>query len=227
MNVFLVADNNQNDLISNTLLSKFNAKTSILAPLDQLNFNDYDVIINIKPTATEFLSDYLELEGKIVIVGVVNKTLAQAVANTSKKVKCKLFAINSIPYFLKTNALELSSLSENNNLELSSFLNSLSIPHKIVQDSVGMVSARVISMIINEAFFTLSESTASISDINKGMKLGTNYPYGPFEWLDLIGINNVYGILNGLFQFYGSEKYKIAPNLKKLYFNSLIETKSL
>jgi 3-hydroxybutyryl-CoA dehydrogenase len=46
-----------------------------------------------------------------------------------------------------------------------------------VEDRVGMVTPRVIFMIINEACCTLQEGTASMKDIDTSMKLGTNYPF--------------------------------------------------
>ncbi len=47
-------------------------------------------------------------------------------------------------------------------------------------------------MIINEAFYTVMEGTATREDIDTGMKLGTNYPMGPFEWAVSWGITNIY-----------------------------------
>ena len=56
-----------------------------------------------------------------------------------------------------------------------------------VKDLPGFVSARIVAMIINEAWFTREAGTASEKDIDLAMKLGTGYPYGPFEWTALIG----------------------------------------
>jgi len=49
------------------------------------------------------------------------------------------------------------------------------------------------------------------------MKLGTNYPYGPFEWADLIGIKEVYETLHALYEDTKDERYKICPLLKRYY----------
>ena len=51
-------------------------------------------------------------------------------------------------------------------------------------------------MIINEAYYTVQEGTASREDIDLGMKLGTNYPMGPFEWSQAWGLNNIYELLH-------------------------------
>jgi 3-hydroxybutyryl-CoA dehydrogenase len=64
-----------------------------------------------------------------------------------------------------------------------------------VEDIPGFVSARVVSMIINEAYFALEENVSTRKEIDIAMKLGTNYPYGPFEWCEMIGKKNVHDLL--------------------------------
>jgi 3-hydroxybutyryl-CoA dehydrogenase len=64
-----------------------------------------------------------------------------------------------------------------------------------VPDHPGFISARVVSMIINEAYLALGEGVSTRQEIDTAMKLGTNYPYGPFEWSALIGTRNVYRLL--------------------------------
>ena len=58
-----------------------------------------------------------------------------------------------------------------------------------------MLSARIIAMIINEAYYTLEAGISSKAEIDTAMKLGTNYPYGPFEWGEKIGLKNIYMLL--------------------------------
>ena len=67
-----------------------------------------------------------------------------------------------------------------------------------VVDEPGLVSARIISMIVNEAFFALGEGVSTKSEIDVAMKLGTNYPYGPFEWGNKIGLQNIVTLLKKL-----------------------------
>ena len=77
----------------------------------------------------------------------------------------------------------------------------LSLIHRkalVVPQTPGMVSPKVISMIINEAWFALDEKVSSKEEIDTAMKLGTNYPLGPFEWADQIGIKNIYYLLKEL-----------------------------
>jgi 3-hydroxybutyryl-CoA dehydrogenase len=53
-------------------------------------------------------------------------------------------------------------------------------------------------MIINEAYFALEENVSTKEEIDIAMKLGTNYPYGPFEWAKKIGLKNVVRLLTEL-----------------------------
>jgi 3-hydroxybutyryl-CoA dehydrogenase len=67
-----------------------------------------------------------------------------------------------------------------------------------IPDIPGFLSARVITMIINEAYYTLQDNISTREEIDIAMKLGTNYPYGPFEWSQLIGLKNIYRLLKKL-----------------------------
>jgi 3-hydroxybutyryl-CoA dehydrogenase len=67
--------------------------------------------------------------------------------------------------------------------------------YRFVPDVKGMVSARIVAMIVNEAYYTLEAGVSSKAEIDIAMKLGTNYPYGPFEWSEKIGLKNIYALL--------------------------------
>lgn len=65
-------------------------------------------------------------------------------------------------------------------------------------EASGDVALRVISCIVNEAFLTLSEGVATAEDIDRAMKLGANYPRGPFEWAEEIGAERILETLDAL-----------------------------
>lgn len=85
-----------------------------------------------------------------------------------------------------------------------------------VGDFAGLVLRRILFMIINEACYALWEGIASREDIDLAMKLGTNYPMGPLEWADAIGLDRVYNGLKGLHEEYGEERYRPCPLIRKL-----------
>lgn len=87
---------------------------------------------------------------------------------------------------------------------------------EIVEDEVGLVFPRILTLIINEAAFALMEKIASPEDIDIAMKKGTNYPFGPLEWADRIGLDEIYAISRGLQRDLAEERYRTAPLLRKL-----------
>lgn len=82
----------------------------------------------------------------------------------------------------------------------------------LVKESPGFITSRVNAMIGNEAFFMLQEGLASPRDIDKALKLGLNHPMGPFEMVDLVGLDTRLAVLEFLHQSLG-EKYRPAPLL--------------
>jgi 3-hydroxybutyryl-CoA dehydrogenase len=96
------------------------------------------------------------------------------------------------------------------------FWQGLSLEPVLVADGPGLVRARVVCCLINEAVSALMEGVASAEDIDRAMKLGTNYPFGPFEWADIIGLDTVLGVMTGLFNEWGDDRYRPAPLLRRM-----------
>ena len=82
----------------------------------------------------------------------------------------------------------------------------------LVRESPGFVTSRVNAMIGNEAFYMLQEGVASARDIDKALKLGLNHPMGPFELVDLVGLDTRLSVLEFLHKSLG-EKYRPCPLL--------------
>jgi 3-hydroxybutyryl-CoA dehydrogenase len=82
----------------------------------------------------------------------------------------------------------------------------------LVRESPGFITSRVNASIGNEAFFMLMEGVASARDIDKALKLGLNHPMGPFELVDLVGLDTRLSILEYLHRSLG-EKYRPCPLL--------------
>jgi len=80
----------------------------------------------------------------------------------------------------------------------------------VVRESPGFITSRVNASIGNEAFFMLMEGVASARDIDKALKLGLNHPMGPFELVDLVGLDTRLSILEYLHRSLG-EKYRPCP----------------
>jgi 3-hydroxybutyryl-CoA dehydrogenase len=82
----------------------------------------------------------------------------------------------------------------------------------VIKESPGFITSRINAMIGNEAFYMLQEEIASAEDIDKALKLGLNHPMGPFEMVDLVGLDTRLRILEYLHKTLG-EKYRPAPLL--------------
>lgn len=108
----------------------------------------------------------------------------------------------------------------------SQFIQQLNKEVEIVQDEVGLVFPRILSLIINEATFALMEGTASAEDIDSAMQNGTNYPFGPLAWADNIGIDDVLAVLSGLQRELGEERYRPAPLIRKMLYAGYLGKKT-
>jgi 3-hydroxybutyryl-CoA dehydrogenase len=117
-----------------------------------------------------------------------------SVTDTLERIHPNLIRMNGWPGFLKGNCLEASANDEIK-IKAGQLLGDELI---FVKDSPGFVSARILAMIINEAFFTWEAGTSSKEEIDIAMKLGTGYPYGPFEWGEKIGLSRIAELLKRL-----------------------------
>jgi 3-hydroxybutyryl-CoA dehydrogenase len=147
---------------------------------------DTDAYFNLSEDAC--LQDYHKIQ-KPVFINSVSKTLKEIKAGHN------VYRINGWTGFLKRTSWELSGKSTDDVIEITNALQKKII---LVPDEPGFISARIIAMIINEAFFAKAENISTENEIDIAMKLGTNYPHGPFEWANEIGISNILDVLTVL-----------------------------
>ena len=82
----------------------------------------------------------------------------------------------------------------------------------VIKEAPGFITSRINALIGNEAFYMLQEGIASAEDIDKALKLGLNHPMGPFELVDLVGLDTRLHILEYLHKTLG-EKFRPCPLL--------------
>lgn len=96
----------------------------------------------------------------------------------------------------------------------------------LVGDGPGLVRARTVCCLINEAASLLMEGIASADDIDKAMRLGMNYPIGPLAWADIIGLDAVLGVMSGLFAEWGDDRYRPTPLLRRMVAAGMLGRKT-
>ena len=124
--------------------------------------------------------------------------IIHAVENTLASLGLPFTRVNAWPGFLEKQVMEYATTSpaEGEKIgQICSILNREGVP---LPDEPGFISARILAMIINEAYFALEEAVSSKRDIDLAMRTGTNYPFGPFEWAGKIGINKILALLTAL-----------------------------
>jgi 3-hydroxybutyryl-CoA dehydrogenase len=194
------------------------SSTHELIEVKNNQFEGYDLIFDLSfDEAPDRLSHYSSLTDIPVIVCAVNTTIEQAINASTTQVQCALYGINSLPTFINRGLAEMTSLKEDLKPQVEMIFEKMEWDIKWVESRVGLVTPRIICMIINEAYYTVQEGTATKEAIDVGMKLGTAYPKGPFEWADQIGIESVYNMLDSIYADTRDERYKICPLLKKEY----------
>ena len=188
MRIFIQAREEQKSELGSSIIENSNIVICDSLPIDE-QYSLFDAFFLLNKNAEEI--DFQVFEGKPVFINEVIYTLSEL--GTPENVN----RINAWPTFLERDTWEIAGNTNPMKLEIFKELNKKSI---VVKDSPGMVSARVISMIINEAFYALKENVSTKAEIDLAMKLGTNYPYGPFEWSEKIGLDRIYLLLSKLSQ---------------------------
>ncbi|WP_432357214.1 3-hydroxyacyl-CoA dehydrogenase [Sporosarcina sp. UB5] len=84
----------------------------------------------------------------------------------------------------------------------------------VINEFPGFITSRISALVGNEAFYMLQEGLGTPEEIDKAIKLGLNYPMGPFELVDLVGLDTRLNNLNYLHEKLG-EKYRPAPLLEQ------------
>jgi len=144
-----------------------------------LAFNDID------PANNEFIND------KPVFAHAVNCTCREI----NKSNYIRLNAWNS---FLNRPVTELVCCKNAMQATAEKIFHTLGWKPVFVADEYGFIAARILAMIISEAYYALEENVSTKEQIDIAMKLGTNYSLGPFEWSEKIGLNNILHLLQRL-----------------------------
>ena len=142
-----------------------------------------DLLFTPAPERILFLQSVLPAT---VIINSVTDTLSETHAS--------FIRINGWNSFLESVTVE-AAVTEEKRMDAEKLLAVFGKQCTWLDDMVGFVTPRVVSMIINEACLALEEGVSTREEIDTAMKLGTNYPFGPFEWMEKIGRDKIYALL--------------------------------
>ena len=210
---------------------------SLISELSEMLKENYDIADELSEDV-EFVFELTNFnrEVKFNILNFIDEKNSKAIVISSSlcitaleqsvnsKYPERITGVSLYPTFSEAKGIEIAKTnltSEKNFEKVKALFEGLGKEVHSVADRPGMVSMRIITMIINEAYLVLQEGTSNKDDIDTAMKLGTNYPFGPIEWSERIGIELVYNILKSMFDAYGDDRYRITPLLKEKYLETI------
>lgn len=150
------------------------------------------------PRAEVYLDlDFVNEEGRREELNRLRPSLiiVNAVVPTLEEMGCPFVRINGWPGFLERGVHELVVPDDAAARQIADLYRHLGRDYRLVPDKPGMISARILSTIINEAYYTWEEKVSTKEEIDIAMRLGTNYPLGPFEWSERIGLGQITRLL--------------------------------
>ena len=212
---------------------KHSKNSSITYVQDTQSCGEFDVFVDLNfDESPKRIADYANSDNTYFLLSANLVSIDQAIYDAQIHHPPKnILGICAFPHLIERNTLEVclpNYIKKQTDGEIQNVTGIFENISQIlgyektqwVQSRVGLVTARVLCMIINEAFYTVQEGTANKTDIDTAMKLGTNYPKGPFEFAQIFGIDLVYKQLEALFEDTKEERYKICSLLKSEYLIS-------
>ncbi|HEV3414262.1 MAG TPA: 3-hydroxyacyl-CoA dehydrogenase family protein [Puia sp.] len=139
--------------------------------------------------------------------------IVNAVLPTIEEIGSPFIRINGWPGMFERKVHELAVPDAATAERVGRLYEKLGCSFKLAPDIPGMITARMLAVLINEAWYTWQEGVSGKEEIDTAMKLGTNYPMGPFEWGAHIGLNRVVGLLEVLSKT--DSRYFPADSLKR------------
>lgn len=188
------------------------------------SFDTYELIIDLSPLRTQkkflFLKE-LAKTTKADIISDLTLCWGEWILKYSPQVRASVSTLFYSPNY----AFEYS-LRDSNDAKMLGHINELALMtnQKLVEHkNLGLTFhyPRTIAMIINEAYFALGDKLATATDIDLAMKNGVNYPLGPIEWGEKIGLHNIAQLLEELNTITRDERYRLSTELKLQAFKYL------
>jgi len=137
-----------------------------------------------------------------------------------------LHFFNPVPVMKLVEVVQTILTSAETQKAVYAFAQSLGKEPIAARDNSGFIVNRLLVPYLLDAIRALEEGVGSVEDIDKGMRLGCNYPMGPFELLDYVGIETAYYISEIMFNEYREKRYAPPPLMKKMVLAGMYGRKS-
>ncbi len=193
---------------------------------------DAELIIEAVPEELEMklqlftLLDRIGKPGSIFASNTSSLSISYFTGNLNSRDRCiGMHFFNPVPKMRLVEIIRTSDTSDETVATTVGIAHRMQKETVIVHESPGFITSRINALIGNEAFAMLAAGVASAGDIDKALKLGLNHPMGPFEMVDLVGLDVRLKILEYLHQTLG-EKYRPSPLLKQYVAEGRLGRKS-
>ena len=207
--------------------------SALEAEYDRADFRNVEIAIELHNESTAVKSEILTLMGSflpadsLILTSVLATSATRAASWVAHPERVVGFAV--LPPVPDEGIVELTSALQTDEsalVQADLFWRGLGQETIVVADGPGLVRARTVCCLINEASSLLMEGVASADDIDKAMRLGMNYPIGPLAWADIIGLDAVLGVMTGLFEEWGDDRYRPTPLLRRMVAAGILGQKT-
>jgi 3-hydroxybutyryl-CoA dehydrogenase len=208
MKVLVVANDEQKEELAQGIMEEMDIEW-VISPESYKGAAGFDACFDLLfENSVERMSLLRQTQAPHIIVN--------AVVNPLSEIQQDLIRINGWNTFLKRPVIEAATSNELIKEKARQFFSGFGKKTEWVPDIPGFITVRVVATVINEAYFALEQEVSSKEEIDIAMKMGTNYPYGPFEWSKKIGLKNIYTLLSRLAE--KQKRYEPSPLLTKEAF---------
>lgn len=186
------------------------------------SYETYDLVVDLTIYRTEkkiiFLKE-LAKTTKALIISDLTCTFQDRIFHQLPQVKASVSSFfysptRTIEYFIRIETEDhIKTMLQNFIDEFFSKVEMKTFENKMID--ITFTVPRVVSQIINEAYFALDEKLASKEDIDLAMINGVNYPLGPFSWAQKTGLAHIHSILEELYTTTHDMRYRSSLTLKK------------
>lgn len=178
------------------------------------SFDIYDLVIDLTILKTKAKILFLRELGRTTKAEIISD-LTHCWAEMVLKETPKIMGAVSLLFYSPTANVEFYAKNMKTQLQIETFLETIGKSGIKNQElKLGFHYPRVISMIINEAYFALGDELTSAESIDLAMKFGVNYPLGPIEWGQKIGLPHIINLLTEYSEITEDPRYRVSTALK-------------